>query len=268
MTRGEEPTGGRARTQDRPDDAATARTGAPARGRTDAEVVRPHRRLRHRLTLLGLLIGLAAIVASSDALFLWFDGMVTALEPVMLRHPVTGAIIFAALASISAFMAFFSSTILVPVAVHAWGAPVTIGLLWGGWIVGGAVAYGLGRWVGRPVARSLAGAERLAYYEARLTDRAPFTLILLLHLALQSEIPGLVLGVLRYRFERFLLALGLAELPYAVGVVYLGRFFLERQTGLLVAVAAGLVAAAAWVFHLLHQTLERGDPPEGSASTP
>jgi len=38
-----------------------------------------------------------------------------------------------------------------------------------------------------------------------------------------------VLVVLRYPFPRFLLALALAELPFAAGAVYLGKGFLERN---------------------------------------
>jgi len=220
---------------------------------------RPLRRWWRRLAALGLLVGVAALVASSDPLFAGLNGIVLGLEPWMLRHQVAGAVLFAGLASISAFLAFFSSVILVPIAVYAWGAPLTVALLWAGWIVGGSVAYGAGRWLGRPLARTLAGPERLAYYESRLGERAPFTLVLLLHLTLQSEIPGLVLGILRYRFERFLLALGLAEIPYAVGVVYASRFFLERQTGPLLVAAAAAIAAAAWAAHTLHRRLETDD---------
>lgn len=218
----------------------------------------PLRRSWRRLVALGLLVCVAALFASSDALFGWLNGIVLGLEPWMLRHQIAGAVLFRALASISAFLAFFSSTILVPVAVHAWGAPYTVALLWAGWIVGGSLAYGAGRWLGRPLARTLAGPERLAYYESRLGQRAPFALILLLHLTLQSEIPGLVLGMLRYRFDRFLLALGLAQIPYAVGVVYASRFFLERQTGPLLVAAATAIAAAVWAAHALHRRLETG----------
>jgi uncharacterized membrane protein YdjX (TVP38/TMEM64 family) len=217
------------------------------------------RRSWRRLAVLGILVGAAALAASSDPLFAWLNSIILSLEPWMLRHQVAGAVLFAGLASISAFMAFFSSTILVPFAVHAWGAPLTVTLLWTGWMVGGTVAYLAGRSLGRPLARRLAGPERLAYYESRLGRRAPFALILLLHLALQSEIPGLVLGTLRYRFGLFLLALGLAETPYAVGVVYASRFFLERQTVPLIVAALAAIAAAAWAVHTLHRRLESDD---------
>jgi len=148
---------------------------------------RPHPRqsLRRRLTALGILMIVAAALASSDPLFDWMNGLIVAAEPFLSSHRWAGAAIFAGLAAISAFMPFFSSALLVPVAVHAWGEIATTALLWGGRMVGGSVAYGIGRALGRPVARSLAGAERLGYYEARIGRGAPFGLILLLHFALQ-----------------------------------------------------------------------------------
>ena len=219
----------------------------------------PRHRLRKRLTVLGLLVVVVAVLASSDPLFAWMNRLIVDAEPFLLRHSFAGAIVFAGLAAVSAFLAFFSSTLLVPIAVHAWGEVATIALLWGGWMVGGSVAYGIGRSLGRPVARSLAGEDRLGYYEARIGRGAPFGLILLLHLALQSEIPALVLGLLRYPFRRFIMALALAEIPYALGVVYGSRFFLERQIGLLLLASAVAIALAAWAVHRLHRSLDAPD---------
>ena len=220
----------------------------------------PPQRLGRQLTVVGLLLVGAAVLASSDALFTRLNGLIVDAEPFMLRHRLEGAVVFAVLAAISAFMAFFSSTLLVPIAVHAWGEPATMALLWSGWIAGGSIAYGIGRTLGRSVARSLAGGKRLAYYEARIGRGAPFGLVVLLHLALQSEIPGLLLGLLRYPFRRFLLALGLAEIPYAVGVVYGSRFFLQREIGLLLLGSVIAIALTAWAFHALHRSIDGPDP--------
>ncbi len=234
----------------RPSDADPDMSGRPSG---------PPRPLVRRLAALALFVAAVALLMSSDPLFAFMRDLMTEVEPLMVRHRLAGAVIFMALAAVSAFLAFFSSTLLVPVAVHAWGASETMLLLWGGWVLGGAIAYGLGRSLGRPVARFLAGEERLAYYETRIGQGAPFGLVLLLHLALQSEVPGLLLGLLRYRFHRFLLALGIAEIPYAVGIVYGSRFFLERQTGLLLAAAVAAVGVAAWAFRALHRTIDADD---------
>ena len=213
------------------------------------------RRARHRLLLLALLLGVALLAVSSERLHGLLIQVVVDLEPLVARHPVAGAIAFAALAALSALLAFFSSTLLLPVAVHAWGEGPTAVLLWVGWMVGGMGAYAAGRWLGQPLVRRLAGEERLSFYQARLGRETPFGVVLLLHLALQSEIPGLVLGTVGYRFRLFLVALGLAELPYAVGAVYLGSFVLERRT--LPLLAGGLLAAGAafWAVRALNRAL-------------
>jgi uncharacterized membrane protein YdjX (TVP38/TMEM64 family) len=53
--------------------------------------------------------------------------------------------------------------------------------------------------------------------------------VLLFQLAVPSEIPGYALGLAGCRFRPFVLGMALAELPYAVGAVYLGESFLRRD---------------------------------------
>ena len=74
-----------------------------------------------------------------------------------------------------------------------------------------------------------------------ISSRAPFSLVLLFQLAMPSELPGYLLGLVKYRFPKYLLALGLGELPYAVGTIYLGASFVERRT--LALIGFGLVGA-------------------------
>jgi uncharacterized membrane protein YdjX (TVP38/TMEM64 family) len=80
-------------------------------------------------------------------------------------------------------------------------------------------------------------------------------LVLLLQLALPSEIPGYLLGLLRYRFWRYIAALALAELPYALATVYIGASFIERRTYALVAVGIAVAAFAGWALHTLHRRI-------------
>ncbi|WP_233613457.1 MULTISPECIES: hypothetical protein [Corallococcus] len=69
---------------------------------------------------------------------------------------------FVLLSSLSAMLAFFSSALLLPVALQAWGKAVCALLLWLGWMLGGACAYGIARAWGRPVIRRLTSASLLA----------------------------------------------------------------------------------------------------------
>jgi uncharacterized membrane protein YdjX (TVP38/TMEM64 family) len=59
------------------------------------------------------------------------------------------------------------------------------------------------------------------------------------------------LGTLRYRFWPYLAALGIVELPYALGTVYLGASFLEREgiRLIFVGVVAILVSVLAYRFN-------------------
>lgn len=73
-------------------------------------------------------------------------------------------------------------------------------------------------------------------YKPLLDKQPSFGSVLLFQLALPSEIPGYLLGLARYPLPRYLAALMLAELPYAVGTVLLGIGFVNRDTTTLVAV--------------------------------
>lgn len=147
-------------------------------------------------------------------------------------------VLFSALA---AMLAFVSSWVFVPFAVFTWGAPVALLLLWTGWLLGGAATYATGRFLGRPAVRWLVRGDSLARYEQRFARHMPFYVVLLVQLSLPSEIPGYLLGLVRYSFARYLAALGIVELAYGIVTVYLGQGVLERR---LVPVLAGLTLLA------------------------
>ena len=208
-------------------------------------------------TLLIVLAGsVVAIVATSDGLHGLLIRTLAATEPVIAAHPVWGATLFVLFSAASAMLAFFSSAVLVPAAVYVWGAPASAALLWLGWTLGGFAAYTVGRCFGRQVISSLTSGRTLAYADT-VSARAPFGFILLFQLALPSEIPGYVLGVAGYDLSKFLLALGLAELPYAVATVYLGSNLVQQRTFALVSLGAALAVFSAWTFRILHRRLAR-----------
>jgi uncharacterized membrane protein YdjX (TVP38/TMEM64 family) len=201
-----------------------------------------------------LLVGLA-LLASSEAFQSALNGVLTAAGPVIAEHPFWGALLFILLSALSAMVAFFSSALLLPVALHAWGKTVCVLLLWVGWMLGGACAYGLARYWGRPVVRRLTSDSMLTRYEERMSRHAPFGLVLLFQLAVPSEIPGYVLGLARYGLRRYLLVLAIAELPYAVGTVYLGASFLEQRPLVLVGLGVFGILFGVWAIHTLRRRL-------------
>lgn len=207
----------------------------------------PHPRLRFssstrvRALLLALVVAVLIFVASQDRLHAALLRLLATVQTVIAEHPVVGALLFVALAAVSAMLAFVSSAALVPVAVYVWGATVCALLLWTGWIVGGLCAYAIGRTFGQGVVVRLTSRGTLARYQDRITKRTPFTFVLLFQLALPSEIPGYVLGMADYPVRRYVVALAAAELPYVIGTVFLGEGLLRRQFPLLLAVGAASV---------------------------
>lgn len=209
---------------------------------------------RRAAALVALCLALAAI-ASSEDLHAALLEVLQAVERIIKGHPVLGATLFVVFAAVSAMIAFVSVAVIVPVAIYTWGQGASILLLWLGWILGGACAYGIARFLGRRVVHWLTAEEGLRRLESAVNSQTPLSLVLLLQLALPSEIPGYLLGLVRYPLARYLIALAVAELPYALATVVLGASFLERRSGLLLAVGLALVAGSLFAFQRLRGRL-------------
>jgi uncharacterized membrane protein YdjX (TVP38/TMEM64 family) len=208
-----------------------------------------------RAIVLVLAVLALAALAASDTINLLFLRAVDTAERVITMYPTLGASLFVVFSALSAMLAFFSTAIITPVAVRTWGETMSIALLWMGWMLGGMCAYGIGRTLGRSVARALTSDDAVDRFEHRISNRAPFGLVLLFQLAMPSEVPGYVLGVARYSFFKYLVILGMVELPFAIGTVHLGASFLEQRTLTLIAIGVLGIAATTWAIYALQKRL-------------
>ena len=217
---------------------------------------RPHPQGWGRAIVVVLICVSVALLLSVDPVYDGLHRALSAAEPLIAEHPFLGAVVFVLLAAISAVLAFFSSALLLPAAVYGWGNTVTFGLLWLGWLLGGICTYALGRGLRGSRARA-PGTSQFDFYVQRVPGEVTFAFVLLLYLALPSELPGYLCGYLRVRFRTYLAALSLAELPYAVGAVVLSAGAVNRQIGLLV--TFGLIGAALslYALRLLHRRLDQ-----------
>jgi uncharacterized membrane protein YdjX (TVP38/TMEM64 family) len=209
---------------------------------------------RHALLLALAVAGLVLLVASEELHGL-LVGALPAAETLIRRQPVLGALAIVGFSALSAMLAFVSSALIVPVAVYVWGAPRSMLLIWVGWTLGGALSYALARRFGRQVAHAIVGAAALEPFEHTLSRRASFGLVLLVQAAMPSEVPGYLLRLLRYPFWKYLLALSIAELPYAAATVWLGQGFVDRRTWLLVGVGTGMAVFSGWMLWTLRRQL-------------
>lgn len=224
----------------------------------DDLLIQQHRR---RLTLLLLLVVIVTAVAASGPIHGAILSIIAAAEPVIQQHAVAGAVVFLLLSALSAIVFFFSTAVITPVAIDAFGAIATLALLWLGWILGGMTAYAIGRIFGRRVVSWFVDPSRLRDYERRAKRLVSFRHVLLFQLAVPSEIPGYVLGLAGCRFRTYAIAMAVGELPFAIGAVYLGESFLERNYLLLLAIGVAGVAFSWMMFRRASTTwLSDGKP--------
>jgi uncharacterized membrane protein YdjX (TVP38/TMEM64 family) len=210
-----------------------------------------------RAVAVVLICASVALLLSVDAVYAVLQRALLAAEPLIAGHPYLGVVAFVLLAALSAVLAFFSSALLLPAAVYAWGSTVTFGLLWLGWLLGGVCTYALGRGLRGPPGRASKTSSQFDFYVQRAPGEVTFAFVLLLYLALPSELPGYLCGYLRVRLRTYFAALALAELPYAVGAVLLGAGVVHRDVGVLV--SFGLIGAALslYALRILHRRLDQ-----------
>jgi uncharacterized membrane protein YdjX (TVP38/TMEM64 family) len=210
---------------------------------------------RSHLGPLGLALALALLLASSATLQRFLVTSIERPAALLADHPILGGAAFVMLAALSSMLSLFSSVPLVPFAVAAWGETFTWVALFTGWLVGGAASYLVGTTVHHRVERSRV-YSRLRYYRQRLRRRnAEFSVVLLFRLAMPAEIPGYVLGMLRYDFGKYLTATALAELPMALATVYAGHLLIAQQPLALAAVILGGGLLLILLYGLFHRRL-------------
>jgi uncharacterized membrane protein YdjX (TVP38/TMEM64 family) len=195
-------------------------------------------RLSRQLPIVIVVIVVAALLAYSEDIHRQVVNVIAFAEPTIANSPVLGAVIFVVLAALSAMLVFVSGLLLVPIGIDAWGPEGCFLLLWSGWFLGGLITYSIGRHFGRPAVLRMLSEENMARYENRIPQASSFAAALLTQLVLPSDISGYFFGLLGYPARVYLGSLALAELPYALGTVYLGTAFMERQYLVLLSIAA------------------------------
>ena len=201
------------------------------------------------------LVVLLAYLVFSDTAHATLLRVLEGVNGVAAVHSGLAAVLVVLFSALAAMVAFLSSWLVVPFAIDTWGTLGGLFLIWGGWVLGGAASYAIGNRFGAPVVRWLGFSPLLARYEAWVSHHTPFALAFLFQLALPSEIRGYLFGLGRYPFGRYLLSLALAELPFGVGAVYLGRGIVQRRVTLVVVMGLALVVLSVWALHALHRRL-------------
>jgi uncharacterized membrane protein YdjX (TVP38/TMEM64 family) len=213
-----------------------------------------------RILPIGVLVSLGLLLVLAQPVHAWLLSVFEGAATLIGEQDTWAMVVFVLLAALSAMVAFLSSAVLVPVAIQAWGATTCFVLLWIGWFTGGLAGYAIGRFLGRPAVEFLVRPESLERYESWTRSGKSMVPMLMIQLAIPSDLASYLFGLVRCRFLVFAAALAVAEIPYALGAVYLGTSFLERRILPLAMLGIGGVLISAWAVHRLHVARDGRDP--------
>lgn len=200
-----------------------------------------------------LLLGIALLLLITYVLRDEFLAMVVWGGEAIRESPVWGAVIFFFASACSVLFLFLSSVLLVPSAVLVWGKWLTFLLLSAGWLVGWVATYAIGRFFrDRALVERSLSRQRFSN-PSLLSGDLPFSFVLIVILSLPAEIVGYALGVARYPFRSFMLALALVEVPFAYLVVFIGESFFRENAALFIGLMVLLFGVLVWEVRTAHR---------------
>jgi uncharacterized membrane protein YdjX (TVP38/TMEM64 family) len=210
---------------------------------------------RNMLILLGLL-AVASLFTVLGQYFNVADWLRQTFLDLVGYNYLLAAAVFVALAAFSAVFTFFTSTPLVPIASAIWGKGFTLALLFGGWIIGAIIAYFIGHLLSHFLARFKV-FKKIKRYRDQLGDGSSFLLVLLFRLAVPAEIASYTLGLLRYRFDHYMIATLISDLPFAVLAIYSSSALLGPHPMLFALFMLGGLIAITLFLYLFHVQLKK-----------
>lgn len=128
-------------------------------------------------------------------------------------------VVFWGVAIASSLFSLFTTLPLVPIAVFLWGPVPAIGVLMAGWLIGDALSYSIGRYLGYPALVRGFSQKRVDRWLRTVHLYTNFKLMLVARFALPSEL-GYAFGMVRYTFWKYMVMAIPAHLPFAIVMTY------------------------------------------------
>ena len=212
----------------------------------------------HIKKIIGIVLLISLIVLFWYSLKLQgaFIDSVDVLKDLINGNENLGILIFTGLAAASAILSPFSSVPLIPFAIEIWGKFQTIVMLQTGWLLGGFIAYHIGRYAGLPTIKALISIDKVEHYTKRLKGKNEFWYVLLFRYMLPSELGGYLLGLLRFNFWKYLAATLITELPFAIATVYMADAILERNLLMLIIWGITIILLVGLMYYLFKKHLK------------
>ncbi|OLV18846.1 TVP38/TMEM64 family protein [Deinococcus marmoris] len=151
---------------------------------------------------------------------------------------------------IQAVIPVLPSLVLTAVTVRAYGLVAGFFIVFAGALLGAAAGYSLGRALGEPMIRALAGEKARTQAQAFMNRHgAQGVLLVRLMPILPAEVLSLVAGAARMGFRPFMLATAVGVLPVTLLVVWLSESARRLFWGLaIMSLVVGGVALVRWLL--------------------
>lgn len=205
---------------------------------------------------------LALIIILVIAFFFWYSTnlqnafyqVIEFLEHYTNKHLIIGSFIFLGLAALSAFISPLSSIPLVPAAILIFGKGLTFALLLLGWLIGGVIAYLIGKYAGYPFVKKFVPFKQFDRSIQNLPKRSAFWLALLFRISTPSE-TGYLFGILRYPFGKYFLITFLSELPIVLVSIIASEALIAKKTFLFISMIAAGFLIITLLFYFVRKHL-------------
>ncbi|MBT8427768.1 MAG: VTT domain-containing protein [Erythrobacter sp.] len=130
--------------------------------------------------------------------------------------------------------------------------PLAAAATWLGIMAASCIAYAIGRFAGRPLARRLLGSDDLDAAEKRAAGISALLLFATRPVPVIGEVILIAAGIARYSFRRFLIAIGSANTVLALAYTGLGGAIGSSDPEQLMLIATlGIPAAGAVAYALI-----------------
>lgn len=204
---------------------------------------------KKEILLIVIIVFIAVGFWYSRELQNYFESAVGDIEGYINGHQILGIGAFIGLALLSTMLSPFSSVPVVPFAVAVWGKALTFVFLLSGWMVGGIFVYFIGRYALTALLGHLIPYEKIERYRKQLDTNAEFVIVVLLRLISPADIPGYVLGSIKYNFGKYILATLIAEILLGFVTVFASQSFIDRRPA---HVAAWMLSSAIFLGILVY----------------
>ena len=135
--------------------------------------------------------------------------------------------------------------------------PLAAAATWCGIMAASCIAYAIGRFAGRPLARRLVGEGDLAAAEERASRISALLLFATRPVPVVGEVILIASGIARYPFRRFLLAIGTANTILALAYTGLGGAIGKSDPERLMLIATIGIPVAGGVAYFLLKAVTR-----------